>query len=100
MLEANKRRTGWIDICKALAIYCMVLVIRVHQIILATLYMCSHMPVFLCFRVIVLMIKTQIYGNLQRSALKHYSFLILCLSRFCFCFWTQRLTLMHRNSGN
>lgn len=46
MLAANKNRTGWIDICKALAIYCMVLGHTGTSENINIMIHAFHMPIF------------------------------------------------------
>lgn len=46
MVETRKKRTGWIDICKALAIYCMVLGHTGTSENLNIIIHTFHMPVF------------------------------------------------------
>lgn len=46
MLATNKNRTGWIDICKALAIYCMVLGHTGTSENINIMIHAFHMPIF------------------------------------------------------
>lgn len=99
MLEANKCRTGWIDICKAVAIYCMVLGHTGTSDNISYFIHVFHMPVFF-------MLSGYCFNESKNSDLweltkKRFKTLLIPYFVFgigLFLLWDAVLYIMHRNS--
>lgn len=98
-MEKVNKRTGWIDICKALAIYCMVLGHTGTSEHISTIIHVFHMPVFFilsgyCFN------ETK---NSDVWSLVKKRFMTLIVPYFffgiaLFAFWDAALFVMHRQA--
>lgn len=99
MAEIREHRTGWIDICKAIAIYCMVLGHTGTSEIASIVIHTFHMPVFFilsgyCFN-------EAKNSDLLAFAKKRFKTLIIPYFIFgvgLFLLWDAALYIMHRQS--
>lgn len=97
MAETREKRTGWIDLCKAMAIYCMVLGHTGTSEKMMTVIHAFHMPVFFilsgyCFNEI----KNSDLWQLTRKRFKTLIIPYFVFGTGLFLFWDVVLYVMHR----